>query len=178
MALPLFGTTATHVAALYVKDGAEVTRALLVALREAGVRFVDGNSVVRDMVADGRLAYGLTDTDDACAALERDADGRLEIIFVDQAGAGTLVIPNTVGLVADGPNPAAGRAFIDWLLRPATTARLVEDGWFQVALRDLGDAAPAPCVDASDLRLLAVELSAVAAAIEDAQRDMGEVFLR
>ena len=128
VALPLFGTTATHVAALYALEGRAETRATFAALREAGVRFVDGNSVVRDLVADGRLAYGLTDTDDACAALERDPEAPLEILFLDQEGAGTLVVPNTIALVAGAPRPAAGQALIDWLLRPETTQRLVADG--------------------------------------------------
>ena len=81
---PLFGTTATHVSALYSTLGEKRAEALLRGLKENGIRLVEGNSAVRDLVAHGGAAVGLTDTDDALGGIE---DG-LPIAFTlpDQDG--------------------------------------------------------------------------------------------
>ncbi len=178
IAHPLFGTTATHVAALYALNGAEPTLAFFKMLAEQGVQVVDGNSVVRDMVVDGRLAFGLTDTDDACGALERDPDAPLEIVFPDQGPnePGTLVIPNTIGLVAGGPNPESGQALIDYLLGEQAIGALVESGWFQVTLRDVG--VVPPCADSSQVKTFEVGLAEIAAQMEVSKADMGSVFMQ
>jgi iron(III) transport system substrate-binding protein len=142
IAKPLFGTTATHAAALYATWGPEETLGFFTALQQRGVRFVDGNSVVRDMVQDGQLAFGLTDTDDALISLEKGKP--VALVFPDQGpgDVGTLVIPNTVAMVRGGPNPDEARVFIDYLLRPESERRLVEMGWCQVAIRPVGAASP------------------------------------
>lgn len=178
IAYPVFGTTATHVAALYALYGPEATRARFEAIRDAGVQIVDGNSVVRDQVLSGVLAYGLTDTDDACGALERAPDAPLELVFPDQADGedGTLVVPNSAALVAGGPNPEQGQRLLDYLVSPETTAALVESGWFQVSLRDLGDVES--CAPLGDLRTMDVPLADIAAYIQPAIEDMARVFVR
>lgn len=53
LANPLFGTSATHAAALYAAWGRPAALDYFNALQARGVRVVDGNSVVRDMVANG-----------------------------------------------------------------------------------------------------------------------------
>ena len=81
IAYPIFGTTATHVAALYASIGEEDTAKYFADLKAAGVRVLDGNGVVRDLVADGELVMGLTDTDDSIGAIERGAP--VEMVFLD-----------------------------------------------------------------------------------------------
>jgi len=176
IAYPMFGTTATHAAALYAALGHEAARAFFQALAERGVRVVDGNAVVRDLVVDGQLAFGLTDTDDACAAVERGAP--VTIVFPDQepGGLGALVVPNTVAVVAGGPNPEQARRLADYLLAPQTTAELVEVGWFHVAARDVE--ARSACVDARGVTTMALDLEAVAAGIEPVKVEMARVFVR
>lgn len=177
LAYPIFGTTATHAAALYALMGPPEALDYYQAVRDRGVRIVDGNSVVRDMVANGQLAFGLTDTDDACAAVERDAP--VTLVFPDQGsdGMGTLVVPNTVALVAGGPNPDEGRKLIDHLLSPETEAELIEAGWFHVALRDSVEVDPG-CVDATGVKGLDVSLVEIAEHIEQAKAELAEVFVR
>lgn len=176
LAYPVFGTTATHAAALYAALGAEGARAYYEALAGRGLRIVDGNSVVRDLVADGRLAFGVTDTDDACGAIERGAP--VAIVFPDQGEGelGTLIIPNTVALVAGAPHPAEGRALIDYLLRPEVTADLVVAGWFQVTLRDAQ--AEGTCADVGNVRGMAVSLGQIAGQIEQAKVELADMFIR
>lgn len=178
IAYPVFGTTATHVAALYALHGPEATRASFETIRDTGVQVLDGNSVVRDQVLSGALAYGLTDTDDACGALERAPDAPLELVFPDQGEGedGTLVVPNSAALVAGGPNPAQGQRMLDYLVSPETTAALVESGWFQVSLRDLGDVES--CAPLAGLRTMDVPLAEIASYIEPAIEDMARVFVR
>ena len=70
MADPRFGSTSFHVAALYALAGDEKMDDFFRRLKANGVRIVDGNSVVRDLVARGEVKVGLTDTDDVNVAIE------------------------------------------------------------------------------------------------------------
>lgn len=133
MALPLFGTTATHAAALFASLGPERALEFFSTLETRGVRVVDGNSVVRDLVVRGDLAVGLTDTDDACGALERGDP--VEAILPDQDSFGTLLVPGTVALVAGSPHPAEARALVDYLAGIDVERQLLESGCSQIALR-------------------------------------------
>ena len=120
LAYPLFGTTSNHVAALYASWGRDATMKYFKDLNEKDIMVVDGNSVVRDMVADGRLWMGLTDTDDALSAINKGDP--VELVFLDQetGGLGTFVIPNTVALIKGGPNGDKGQVLIDYLLSVET----------------------------------------------------------
>lgn len=75
MAYPLFGTTATHIAALYCTMGADKTEKYLQDLQANDVLIVNGNSVVRDLVATGKRAIGFTDTDDVNVAIQAGKPG-------------------------------------------------------------------------------------------------------
>jgi ABC-type Fe3+ transport system, periplasmic component len=66
---PRFGSTSFHVAALYAEVGDERADDYFRKLKANEVKIVDGNSVVRDMVARGDVAVGLTDTDDVNVAI-------------------------------------------------------------------------------------------------------------
>jgi iron(III) transport system substrate-binding protein len=176
VANPVFGTAATHAGALYAALGDAVAGQYYADLARSGVRVVDGNSVVRDLVAGGQAAYGLTDTDDACAAL---ADGApVAIVFPDQepSGLGAFVVPNTVAKVAGAPHGEAAHRLIDYLLSASVTADLVEAGWFHIAGRDV--AATPPCVDASGVRAMDVSLADVGARIETVKAEMSRLFVR
>lgn len=132
-AYPLFGTSATHAAALYGVLGQDRARRFYDRLLKIKVRFVDGNAAVRDLVVDGEADIGLTDTDDACAAT-RNGSNHLAVVFPDQGAndLGTLVIPNTVSLIDGGPNPEAGKKFIDYLLSKSVADKLAKAGWFHI----------------------------------------------
>jgi iron(III) transport system substrate-binding protein len=115
MPQPLFGTALDQAAAIYAGRGPEQGKAFYMALKGRGIQVLDGNSVVRDSVMDGRLAWGVVDSDDACYALEKGAP--VAIMLLDQAQksgsdaapAGVLVIPNTLAMVAG--RPPAGASF-------------------------------------------------------------------
>ncbi len=176
IAYPVFGTTATHVAALYAEMGAEAAEQFLTDLKEAGVLVLDGNGVVRERVAQGMLDMGLTDTDDSIGAIERGDP--VEMVFLDQGDGqmGTLKIPNTVAMVRDGPNPDEARMLIDYLLSGGNVADLVDSGWFQLPLRDIN--VDQEYFDASSVKGMDVNYVEVYGFIEQAKKDMAEIFVR
>jgi len=175
MANPLFGTTATHMAALYEKLGEEQAEAFLRALKDNDVRLEEGNSMVRDVVARGEAPVGLTDTDDVFAGIAE----QMPIAFVlpDQQGMGTFVIPNTVMLLADGPNPEPARKLVRFLLLPEVEEMLAHERARQVPVR-----AEVPCPEDMrallDLHAMEVDYARVAARMPDTARWLEEVFLR
>jgi iron(III) transport system substrate-binding protein len=176
LAYPMFGTAATQAAALYAQMGQEEARAFFTGFRDAGIRMVDGNSVVRDLIAGGQLAMGLVDTDDAIGAMERGAP--VEMVFLDQGpgGMGTLVIPNTVAMVKDAPHPDEAKALIDYLLSKRIEAELVDSGWLQIPLRPLD--VEQPYFDASAVKGMSVSWVDIYTHIEQAKKDMTEIFIR
>jgi iron(III) transport system substrate-binding protein len=133
MANPLFGTSSMHAAALFANLGEEQGRAFFEGFLANGGTVLSSNGEVRRRVAAGEFALGLTDTDDANVAL---LEGQpIGIVYPDAAGMGTLIIPNAAVLIRNGPNPDAGRQFIDYLLRAETEAMLAVSEAAQIPLR-------------------------------------------
>jgi iron(III) transport system substrate-binding protein len=122
LANPLFGTTTFHMAALFSVLGDEKAKALLTALKENGLVIATSNGDVRKRVVQGASACGITDTDDAFEAMKEGAP--VDIVFLDQQGIGTLIIPNTVNLIKGSPHPENGKKLIDYLLSRRTEAAL------------------------------------------------------
>ena len=132
MADPRFGSTSFHVAALYAMAGDEKMDDFFRRLKANGIRIVDGNSVVRDLVARGDVKVGLTDTDDVNVAIE---DGQpIAMVLPDATGLGVPVMPNMVSLIANGPHPEAGRQLIDYLLSPDVERQLAQSEAVQIPL--------------------------------------------
>jgi iron(III) transport system substrate-binding protein len=132
MADPRFGSTSFHVAALYVLAGDERMDEFFRRLKANGVRIVDGNSVVRDLVARGDVQVGLTDTDDVNVALE---DGQpIGMVLPDKDGLGVPVMPNMVSLIANAPHPDEARRLIDYLLSADVERQLAGSEAVQIPL--------------------------------------------
>jgi iron(III) transport system substrate-binding protein len=134
MAKPLFGTTATHAACLFAALGDDKAKAFFHKLKANDVQIVSGNKQVATAVASGRLAFGITDTDDAMIEIEHGWP--VAIVFPDsQPGQlGTLFIPNTLAIIKGCPHPAEARRLIDYLLRPEIEAKLATGPSAQIPL--------------------------------------------
>jgi iron(III) transport system substrate-binding protein len=129
---PRFGSTSFHVAALYAAAGDERMDAFFRQLKANDVRVVDGNSVVRDLVARGEVKVGLTDTDDVNVALE---DGQpIAMILPDAAGLGVPVMPNMVSLIKNAPHAVEGQRLIDYLLSREVEEQLARSEAVQIPL--------------------------------------------
>ncbi len=133
MGYPLFGTTATHVAAWFAYLGEEKAKKYLTDLKNNNVVIVNGNSVSRDLVVSGEVPLGFTDTDDVNVAIQSGKP--VDMVFPDKGGMGTLAIPNTVALVYGGPNPEQGKKLIDFLLSSTVESLLAFSGFMQIPVR-------------------------------------------
>lgn len=124
IANPIFGTTTMHVAAWFSAWGDEEAKAFLNALKDNQVRIASSNGEVKRLVASGEMTFGLTDTDDAFVAIESGAP--VDVIYPDQEGMGTLVMPTVVVRMSGGPNPDVARQLIDYLLSSEVEAMMAE----------------------------------------------------
>ena len=133
LANPLFGTTSVHAAALFETLGEEEARQFFEGFIQNGGTIVSSNGEVRRRVAAGDFAVGITDTDDFNVAYQEGQP--VGVVFPDQEGMGSLIIPNAAVLIRGAPNPEAARQFIDYLLRPETEKALAESEAAQMPLR-------------------------------------------
>lgn len=175
LAYPLFGTTATHVAAMYVALGQEKTEQFLKDLKTNGVVIVNGNSTSRDVVVEGQLPLGFTDTDDVNIAVQSGKP--VKMIYPDAKGIGTLFIPNTVALIKGGPNSDEGRKLIDFLLSKEVESKLAFSESAQVPLRD-DVKRPAHIPDFTSIKAMEVDYYRIAENMEQAARFCQALFVR
>ena len=90
---------------------------------------------------------------------------------------GTLVIPNTVALIKDGPNPDQGKALIDFLLRPETEACLAGTRSIQIPLNPRVKA-PENVPDLAKIKTMAVDFGTVAGEMPKSAVFIREEFLK
>ena len=131
---PRFGSTSFHVAALYAAAGDERMDAFFRQLKANDVRVVDGNSVVRDLVARGEVKVGLTDTDDVNVAIEDRQP--IAMVLPDATGLGVPVMPNMLSLIANAPHAEEGRRLIDYLLSREVEEQLARSAAVQIPLHE------------------------------------------
>jgi iron(III) transport system substrate-binding protein len=132
IANPLFGTTSMHAAALFIALGDEKARGYFEALSRNGVKVLSSNGEVRRRVAAADCAIGIADSDDAYEAIKDNKP--VAVVYPDESGIGTLIVPNAAVLIANSPNPAGGKKFIDYLLSPGTEQALAESDAAQIPL--------------------------------------------
>jgi iron(III) transport system substrate-binding protein len=120
---PRFGTTTGHFAAMYALWGeAEYTRFLQQVRQATGGVLMDGNATVARRVGAGEMAIGATDTDDVYARQERKEP--IDLVYPDMGDGGTLLVPNSVGLVTGAPHPEQAKVLISFLASEATERML------------------------------------------------------
>lgn len=134
-AKPLFGTTNTHAAVIWAAAGEDAAKEFWNAALENAIMEA-GNAQARDAAAAGEVAWCLTDTDDAHGAVLDGANVAIVYPEGGPAGEGTMVMPNTVVLIKNGPNPEQGKALIDFLLSEAVEADLAASRSAQLPVRD------------------------------------------
>ena len=150
VARPLTGTTLTHFTALrFVLGEAEFER-FWNGLVENEVAFLQSNGATMREVAAGRYAFAFTDTDDFHVALKKGQP--VGCVFPDQAEGqpGTMLIPNSVAIVKNGPHPEAARKLVDWILSEQVEARLAAARSAQIPLRAGVEGPPAEQILALD----------------------------
>lgn len=134
MARPLTGTTLTHVAALFTSLGEVKANRFLGGLAGNGTALLKGNGQTMRQVGSGEFAFGFTDTDDFNVALNVKKLP-VAVVYPDQDGCGTFVIPNTVALIKGAPHPENARRLIDFLLSKEVEALLASSRSAQIPVR-------------------------------------------
>lgn len=147
MAAPLTGTTYTHAVALLTLSES-AGKAFLEGVRQAAddgrLKLTTGNGNAMSLTRDpaNKIAFCLTDTDDAWEARQRGFP--VEVVYPDQGEGqpGTMVIPNTLALVKGRPHPEAALRLLRWIARPELEATLAAGPSAQMPVRP-GVAVPA-----------------------------------
>jgi iron(III) transport system substrate-binding protein len=167
MANPLFGTTSMHAAALFQVVGDDRAKQFFEDFAKNDGKILSSNGEVKRRVSAGEYAVGLTDTDDYNEARK---DGKpLGVVYPDREGIGTLIVPNCAVLIAGGPNPEAGKKFIDYLLMPETEKALAESDAAQMPLRK-GIAVPEHVVPLDRITPMKVDYDRLGARLEELSR--------
>ena len=162
IANPHFGTTAFQMAALFVKWGDETAVGFLRSLTLNGAVLAAGNSDVKDRVADGRVAFGVLDEDDAVVALREKRP--VALIIPDQDGPdalGTMLMPNAALLIQGAPHEEQARRFIDFLTSAEAEQILAASDAAQYPLHP-GVKGPALLPALESLRIMNVDYADVA----------------
>jgi len=134
VANPRFGTTGGHVAAMYALWGEQRYVQWLQRLSEVcGGVWQDGNATAARLVGAGQLWICATDTDDVYARQKRGEP--VAMVYPDIGDGGTLLIPNSVGLIAGAPHPEAGKKLIDFLTSPELERILAESDSRNIPVR-------------------------------------------
>jgi iron(III) transport system substrate-binding protein len=181
MARPLTGTTLTHATALYASLGDAGGDAFFQKLQDAGVNFVQSNGQVMRLVREGQMAWGLTDTDDFNVALQ----GGFPVaqVYPDQKDAahadatGTLLIPNSVCVLAGAPHLDNAKKLVDFILSKETEAALAQAEGAQIPVR--ADVPRPPHVkSAAELTLMRVDWRTVGNDVGKRLEKLKERFLQ
>ena len=174
MARPLFGTTATHFAVLRETQGRDATIDQLQSINENAV-ILSGNKQVAVAVSAGRLAWGLTDTDDA--VIEQDLGRPVAIVFPDQQPdqPGTLRIPNTIALIKGAPHAVAAGLLADYLMRPEIEDRLAMGDSSQLPISRQSKYPPR-VLPAEPIRWMQADFEQAADDWEDWSAELNQIF--
>ncbi len=134
IAKPLYGTTRTHITALWHQNGAERFKSSYRDLLEQGVLEVQGNSMVKNLVAAGTRDFGWTDTDDYYVAVDQKQPVAIAPVRLD--GGETICIPNTVAIIKGSTRTAEAKKLVEFLLSAETELALSQSKSRQIPLGD------------------------------------------
>lgn len=132
IAKPLYGTTLTHYTLLWHQWGAQRLQAWHTDWRSGGVKELNGNSAVKDAVADGACFAGFTDTDDFFEAKDDGRPVAMTPVRLDDGK--TICIPNTVAIIHGARHTRAARLLVDFLLSEETELALASSKSRQIPL--------------------------------------------
>jgi iron(III) transport system substrate-binding protein len=101
------------VAALALVHGEQGIRAFLDLVARNHPRIAASDDEVRVLVAGGAAAFGLTGSEEAAAGAVSAA--ALEVVYPDQRGSGTVILPTAVALTKAGAASEAARKLHAWM---------------------------------------------------------------
>lgn len=173
MADPRFGSTSFHVAALYALAGDAKMDDYFRRLKQNGVRIVDSNSAVRDLVVRGGVKVGLTDTDDVNVAI--GAGQPVSMVLPDRDGLGVPVMPNMVSLIANAPHPDEAKKLIDYLVSADVERQLAQSEAVQIPLH-AGVAGPKNIPPIDSFTPMTLDYAKAASRVEDVTSRLASIL--
>jgi iron(III) transport system substrate-binding protein len=132
IAKPLYGTTLTHYSVLWSRWGPARLQQWHADARNRGLREVNGNGPVKDVVAAGTCVAGWTDTDDYFAA--RDAGSAVAAEPWTLEDGATICIPNTIAIRRNTPRLSHAQKLVDFLLSKRVELELARSKSRQIPL--------------------------------------------
>jgi iron(III) transport system substrate-binding protein len=156
---PVIGTMASHSAALFASMGEANAKKFFMDLKANECKSMPGNMINAKMVADGEMFVCLVDTDDANEMLLDNKP--VKMIYPDQNGIGTFVLPNSIALVKGGPNQENGKKLIEYILSRETEQKLAKISSAQMPLR--ANLEPySPSFDLSKIKVMDINYTQIA----------------
>jgi iron(III) transport system substrate-binding protein len=176
MAAPLTGTTMTHFAVLSNQLGSEHILSWLERARHSGLAITSGNATAMRRVCQGDIAWCLTDTDDAAAAIDNGYP--VQIFYPDQTDkiTGTLVIPNTVCILKGARHLSAAKQFVDFLVSPEVEEILARSRSRQIPLNPASVAPEGLKIPGRDFVAMPVDWQQAATELEARAVDFQRIF--
>ena len=179
MAKPLAGTTLTHMSVLWAIKGPEYVKDFWTRLFANGGKVATGNAHLMKEVSQGSFLFGYTDTDDFNKA--RVEKKPVRRVFTDQTEGGDilgcLVIPNSIALVKNGPNPENAKKLIDFILSKEVEEKLAKSPSAQMPVRKDVER-PEYVRSAEELVTMDVDWAKVAEAVKPATAWLSEFVNR
>ncbi len=136
IANPLFGTTTSHIAALFTVLGDDKAKTFMKQLKANDIAISTSNGESADFVASGSYNFALVDSDDAMSRLAQHAP--ISFVYPDQGRdqIGAFVVPNTVMLIRGAPHPQTAKKLIDYLLSKKVEEKLAFAECAQIPLHE------------------------------------------
>jgi iron(III) transport system substrate-binding protein len=168
IANPLFGTTTTQIAALFVLWGDERGRAFMQDLHDYGAKISPSNGDSADLVARGEFAFSLVDSDDVVNRMKQHQP--VTMVYPDQGadGIGCFIVPNAALLIAGSPHPESGKKLIDYLLSKETERKLAFSDAAQIPLHS-GVPMPPQLQAIESIKVMKVNYTEIAAKLQAIQ---------
>ena len=168
MANPLFGTTTTQVAALFVLWGDSQAKLFMEKVKKNGIKISTSNGESADLVASGEFDFALVDSDDGVSRMKQ---GRpVEMVYPDQGqgGLGCLIVPNAVVFIKGAAHPENAKKLLDFLLSKETERKLAFADCAQIPLHQ-GVETPAEVRRIETVKTMKVDYADVAKKMQEIQ---------
>lgn len=137
IAKPLYGTTLTHYTLLWSQMGEMALKGQHEKWINSGVKFLNGNAAVKDVVAVGGCKLGWTDSDDFYSAIDKKQN---VIMFpIKLKNEETILIPNSVAIIKGTTKREYAERLADFLLSEECELLLANSRSRQIPLGDVDE---------------------------------------
>ncbi len=172
IANPLFGTTTTYIAALYIALGDKQGKEFMRNMKLNDIAITGSNGESTDLVVKGETYFSLVDSDDAINHIR--AGKSVQIIFPDQKnGIGVLILPNAAMMIKNCPHQENAQRLIDYLISVEVEKKLAFDDCAQIPLLR-GVQTPKDVPDIKTLKLMQVNFDKLAEKLIEIQQYLND----